>query len=74
MLSSLEVMQQSGISRATLHNYMALGLLPKPLVRNPGDDPSTRARQIGYFPPDVLARIEQIKSSKKQGMAMADIE
>ncbi len=73
MLSSLEVMQQSGISRATLHNYIALGLLPKPLVRNPGDDPSTRARQIGYFPPEVLARIEQIKSSKKQGMAMADI-
>ena len=73
MLSSLEVMQQSGISRATLHNYIALGLLPKPLVRNPGDDPSTRARQIGYFPPDVLDRIERIKSSKRQGMAMADI-
>ncbi len=73
MLNSLELMRQSGISRATLHNYIALGLLPKPLVRNPGDDPSTRARQMGYFPQDVLARIERIKSSKKEGMAMADI-
>ena len=73
MLSSLEVMQISGISRATLHNYIALGLLPKPLVRNPGDDPRTTARQIGYFPPEVLERIELIRSSKKQGLAMADI-
>jgi class 3 adenylate cyclase/DNA-binding transcriptional MerR regulator len=73
MLSSLEVMQISGISRATLHNYIALGLLPKPLVRNPGDDQRTTARQIGYFPPEVLERIERIRSSKKQGMAMADI-
>lgn len=73
MLSSLEVMQLSGISRATLHNYIALGLLPKPLVRNPGDDPRTRARQIGYFPQEVIERIERIKLKKKDGVAMADI-
>lgn len=66
-------MQLSGISRATLHNYIALGLLPKPLVRNPGDDPRTRARQIGYFPAEVIERIEHIKLKKKDGMAMADI-
>ncbi len=73
MLSSLELLQQTGISRATLHNYIALGLLPKPDVRNPGDDPSTRARQIGYFPEEVLERIERIKALKKDGVAMADI-
>ena len=73
MLSSLELLQQTGISRATLHNYIALGLLPKPVVRNPGGDPRTRARQIGYFPPDVLDRIERIKALKKTGVAMADI-
>ena len=66
-------MQVSGISRATLHNYIALGLLPKPIVRNPGDRLQTRARQIGYFPEDVIARIEDIKSRKKQGLSMADI-
>lgn len=73
MLSSLEIIERTGISRATLHNYIGLGLLPKPLVRNPGDDPRTRARQIGYFPDDVIERIANIKSSKKGGMSMSDI-
>jgi adenylate cyclase len=73
MLSSLEVMQVTGISRATLHNYIALGLLPRPLVRNPGDNSSTRARQIGFFPDDVIERIERIKMRKKEGVAMTDI-
>ena len=73
MLSSLELLQQTGISRATLHNYIALGLLPKPIVRNPGDDPRTRARQVGYFPADVLEQIERIKRLKKDGVAMTDI-
>lgn len=73
MLSSLEVIQASGISRATLNNYIALGLLPRPLVRNPGSDSPTRARQIGYFPQDAIRRIERIKLLKKDGVAMADI-
>lgn len=73
MLSSLEVIQASGISRATLNNYIALGLLPRPLVRNPGSDTRTRARQIGYFPQDAIRRIERIKLLKKDGVAMADI-
>src|SRR5674476_944064 len=73
MLSSLEVLQASGISRATLNNYIALGLLPKPIVRNPGDDSRTNARQIGYFPPDAIGCIERIKLLKKEGMTMANI-
>lgn len=66
-------MQTSGISRATLHNYVALGLLPKPLVRNPDDNSNTRARQLGYFPQDAIDRIERIKHMKKEGLTMADI-
>lgn len=73
MLNSLEVIQASGISRATLNNYIALGLLPRPLIRNPGDDSGTRARQIGYFPQNVVPRIERIKLMKKEGVTMADI-
>jgi len=73
MLSSLEVLQASGISRATLNNYITLGLLPKPVVRNPGDDTRTSARQIGYFPQDAIVRIERIKRMKKEGMTMANI-
>ncbi|MBZ4209530.1 MAG: MerR family transcriptional regulator, partial [Rhodoferax sp.] len=73
MLSSLEVIETSGISRATLHNYVALGLLPKPIIRNPDDSSNTRARQLGYFPPDAIDRIERIKLMKKEGLTMADI-
>ena len=73
MLTSLEILQASGISRATLNNYIALGLLPRPLIRNPGSDSRTRARQIGYFPEDAIRRIERIKALKKEGLPMADI-
>ena len=73
MLNSLEVIQASGISRGTLNNYIGLGLLPRPLVRNPGNDSRTRARQIGYFPQSVIDRIERIQLLKKEGMTMADI-
>jgi len=73
MKSSLEVLQASGISRATLNNYIALGLLPKPIVKTPGVDSGTQARLIGYFPPDVFDRIERIKLMKKNGMTMDEI-
>jgi class 3 adenylate cyclase/DNA-binding transcriptional MerR regulator len=73
MLTSLELMRAAGISRATLNNYIALGLLPRPLVRNPAQGADTRARQIGYFPDAALARIEKIRQFKKQGLPMAEI-
>ena len=73
MLTSFEVMQAANISRATLNNYITLGLLPRPLVKNPEPGASTSARQIGYFPQEVLARLERINQLKKEGYAMADI-
>ncbi len=73
MLSSLELLQACGISRATLNNYIALGLLPKPVVRNPGGDLGTRARQLGFFPQDAIGCIERIQLMKKEGMTMASI-
>ena len=73
MLTSLEVIEASGISRATLNNYIALGLLPRPVVGSPGADASTRARQIGHFPDGTIALIERIKELKKRGVAMSDI-
>lgn len=73
MLTSLELMQAAGISRATLNNYIALGLLPKPVVKNPDAEANTRARQIGYFPDEALSRIELIQQLKKQGLQMAEI-
>jgi adenylate cyclase len=73
MLTSFEVMRAANISRATLNNYIALGLLPRPLVKNPEPGAATSARQIGYFPEEVLARLERISELKKEGYAMADI-
>jgi adenylate cyclase len=73
MLTSLEVMQAANISRATLNNYISLGLLPRPLVKNPEPGVSTTARQIGYFPEEILARLDRISQLKKEGYAMADI-
>lgn len=73
MLTSFEVMKAAKISRATLNNYISQGLLPQPVVKMPEPGTPTRARQIGYFPNDVLARLEHIKQLKKQGRSMAEI-
>jgi len=73
MLTSFEVMQAANISRATLNNYIALGLLPRPLVKNPEPGAPTQARQIGYFPDEILERLKRIQQLKKDGFAMAEI-
>lgn len=73
MLTSLELMQATGVSRATLNNYIAQGLIPRPLVQKPRTQGQTRARQIGYFPQDAISRIEQIQQLKKDGQSMAEI-
>jgi adenylate cyclase len=73
ILTSFEVMEAANISRATLNNYISQGLLPRPLVKNPEPGAHTTARQIGYFPEGVLARLERIGQLKKEGYAMSDI-
>lgn len=72
MISSKEVLEITGISRATLNNYIALGLVSKPTVqtsRGAGIGP----RMLGYFPDDVCARIEQIKEFKRSGLGNQEI-
>jgi len=72
MISSLEIMAKTGLSRQTLNNYINWGILPKPEVRKP-DDPSVRARQLGYFDPSVLETIAAVKNFKSHGIPMAEI-
>ena len=72
MLSSKELLEKAGLSRATLNNYIALGLLPRPLVKHP-DSPDDRARRLGYFPESVLDTIKEIEALKKSGMRMSEI-
>ena len=74
MLSSKELLEKTGISRATLNNYVARGLLPRPMVARPEARGSKQPRQLGYFPEEVIARIEQIQQWKREGLSMDEIE
>lgn len=72
MLTSKELIERAGISRATLNNYIALGILARPLVKKP-EAADEKARQLGYFPDDTLGVIETVQSLKRDGLSMAAI-
>ncbi|MEZ5491940.1 MAG: adenylate/guanylate cyclase domain-containing protein [Gammaproteobacteria bacterium] len=72
MLTSKELMEQTGISRATLNNYVALGILPSPIVKTP-EDGDGRATRIGYFPNEALERVRKVQAMKKDGASIAEI-
>lgn len=73
MLTSKELLEKTGISRATLNNYIARGFLPKPVVAQPEVRGGNRPRQIGYFPDETLACIEHIQRLKSEGLSMDEI-
>jgi adenylate cyclase len=73
MISSKDLIEQSGISRATLNNYIQLGLLPKPEVRGLSSKSGAGPRLLGYFPDTVLQRIDDIRQLKREGLSMDDI-
>jgi adenylate cyclase len=70
-ISSKELIAKTGISRATLNNYISLNLIPSPAVRRP-EEPGGPTK-IGYFPIWVVDRIERIQEMKSSGMRMAEI-
>src|SRR4051812_21605515 len=65
-------MERTGISRATLNNYIASGLVPRPQVLPPGPEHGAAPR-IGFFPDDTIARVEEIQRLKSQGWSIARI-
>lgn len=72
MLDSKQLIKITGISRATLNNYVALGILPNPVVMSPqGTD--KRATRLGYFDDSAVDTINQVKQLKKEGQTMAQI-
>src|SRR4030067_2045617 len=71
-ISSLDIIKKTGISRATLNNYIRMKLLPRPVVKRPKEI-SARARMLGYFPESVIDSIIQIKGLKKKGYSMDNI-
>jgi len=72
LISSKEILQKTKISRATLNNYIKMGILPRPIVQPP-KDAIKGVKKIGYFPREVLDRIETVKRLKKEGRSMEDI-
>ncbi len=72
MLTSKEILEKTGISRATLNNYISVGILPRPAVRTL-ESVQGEARRIGYFPAEVVERIRDVQRMKERGMSMAEI-
>lgn len=72
MLTSKEIIERTGISRATLNNYIASGLVPRPQVLPPGPEHGAAPR-IGYFPDDTVERVEAIQRLKREGWSIARI-
>jgi class 3 adenylate cyclase/DNA-binding transcriptional MerR regulator len=71
-ITSKDIIDKTGISRATLNNYIKMGILPKPIVRKPGPE-QKGVKQIGYFPLDVLDLILKVKLLKREGKSMDEI-
>jgi adenylate cyclase len=72
LLTSKEVLERTGISRATLNNYIGSGIVPRPEVLPPGPEHGDAPR-IGYFPDEVIARIEEIHRLKREGWSIQRI-
>ena len=72
MKSSKEIIEKTGISRATLNNYIKLGILSKPLVKQPGPEEGD-AKMMGYFPEEAISRIEEVQQLKREGFTMAEV-
>jgi adenylate cyclase len=72
LISSIDILDRTGLSRATLNNYIKMGIIPRPIVRKP-EKASIKARQIGYFPSSVLDTIKEIIQYKSEGYSMDEI-
>ncbi|MFM2434080.1 MAG: hypothetical protein RL063_59 [Pseudomonadota bacterium] len=70
MLTSKDLIHQADISRATLNNYINLGLVPKPEVKRLPPTPGEPLTTIGYFPDWVSTRIQEIRALKRAGLSM----
>jgi adenylate cyclase len=72
LLTSKELLEKTGISRATLNNYISWGIVPKPEVLPP-EPRDGAAPRIGYFADEVVERIEEIQRLKREGWSITRI-
>ncbi len=74
MVSSKALLDQTGISRATLNNYIRFGILPKPDVLSQTEGMGTAGtRLLGYFPDDSVERVKAVQSLKAEGLSISEI-
>lgn len=71
-VSSKEIIDLCGISRATLNNYIKLGIIQKPVVLKPREG-MEGTKKIGYFPPTAIDRITTVKQLKQEGNSVVSI-
>ena len=71
-MTSKELLERTGISRATLNNYISWGIVPKPEVLPP-EPRDGAAPRIGYFADEVVERIEEIQRLKREGWSITRI-
>jgi len=69
LISSKELLDKTGISRATLNNYIKMGIIPRPVIMKPGEE-FKNIKNLGYFPREIIGRIEEVKKFKKEGKLM----
>ncbi len=69
LISSKEILEKTGVSRATLNNYIKMGIIPRPIVRK-SIEGFKNIKNLGYFPRSTLERIEKVKRLKKRGNSM----
>ena len=69
MLTSEQLLSRTGISRATLYNYISLGILPKPVLAKI----EGHKRPVSQFSEESLATIDQVHNLKKRGISMVEI-
>lgn len=72
LISSKDLLEKTGISRATLNNYIKVGIIPRPIVLGPSKG-MQKVSRIGYFPRAAVERIEIVKVLKREGHSMQDI-
>ena len=72
MISSKTLLKLSGISRATLNNYIKNGLLPRPIIET-GDRTKSVSSRLGFFPESSIETIKQIQECKEASMTMSEI-
>ncbi|KXW56974.1 adenylate/guanylate cyclase domain-containing protein [Ferrovum sp. PN-J185] len=73
MITSKQLLELTGISRATLNNYISLGFIPKPQVMSPLENNNSSTKRIGFFQDEVIERINEIKHLKKNGLGISEL-